>query len=81
MGIGKNSPDVILELTNEQATFLLENCSANTRLCLQLIVSIADEKGTLENKRKRSEPIVEMSEKFNEIRKLLRKSGAMEKED
>lgn len=77
----KNSPDVVLELTHEQATFLLENCLSNKRLCLAIIMQIGEEKGTLAEKRKRSERVVRLDEQFGEIMRLLRKSGAKEKEE
>ncbi len=77
----KNSPDVILELTHEQATFLLENCHANRHLGLKMIMAIADDKGTMEEKRERAQKFIELNDKFGDIMKLLHKAGAREKED
>ena len=76
-----NPPDILLELTHEQATFMLENCHANRHLGLQMIMMIAKEKSTLEQKREKSAKYVEMNDKFGEIMKLLRKAGAREKEE
>lgn len=75
-----NPPDVTLELTHEQATFLLESGLANVRLGFAMIVALADEDISVETKRKRAEPIEEMREKFSEINRLLRRAGAREKE-
>lgn len=81
MPISNNAPDVELRLTHEQATFLLENCRANRELGLKIIMSIADDDGSLEDKRERAERVVEMNEKFGELQRLLRDAGAREKED
>lgn len=75
-----NPPDVLLELTHEQATFMLENCLANRRLCLAMVMGIADEKISIEDKQKKAEKIVEMQEKFTELMQQLRRAGAREKE-
>jgi hypothetical protein len=75
-----NPPDVLLELTHEQATFMLENCLANKRLCLAMVMGIADEKISIEDKQKKAEKIVEMQEKFTELMQQLRRAGAREKE-
>jgi hypothetical protein len=76
-----NPPDVLLELTHEQATFMLENCLANNRMCLALIMSIADDDLTRDEKMKKAQKITEMQDKFREIMKLLRRAGAREKEE
>lgn len=76
-----NPPDVILELTHEQATFLLDNAIANRRLCMQFIMQIAEHSKDIDDARKRSEKFVDMNEKFGDIMSLLRRAGAREKED
>jgi hypothetical protein len=76
-----NPPDVVLELTHEQATFMLENCLANKRLIMAMILSIAKEKSSIEEKREKSEKIARMNEEFSAIMELLRRAGAREKED
>ena len=76
-----NPPDVILELTHEQATFLLESGLANMRMGMAMVLSIADEKITQEEKQKKAEKIEDMRKKFSEINRLLRRAGAREKED
>jgi hypothetical protein len=82
VSISNNPPDVVLNLTHEQATFLLENCSANRLLALALIMSIGEDKTlTLAQKRAKADGIVKMNEDFGEIMKLLRGAGAVEKED
>lgn len=75
-----NAPDVLLELTHEEATFLLDNCQANTHLGLKMIMIIGGEKGPLEEKREKAQKYVELNEKFHNITKKLRKAGAKEKE-
>lgn len=80
MALSNDPPDVVLELTHEQATFMLENCLANRRLCLSLIMSLAEEKISLEEKREKSEKIVELNEQFGTIMALLRRAGTREKE-
>lgn len=81
MSSSNNPPDVELRLTHAQATFVLENCDANRRLCLGLIMLVGEEDGSPEEKRERAEPYVRLNEQFGEIRKLLRDAGAREKED
>jgi hypothetical protein len=76
-----NPPDVTLELTHEQATFMLENCLANNRMCLALVMSIADEDLTQGEKMEKAQKITDMQDKFRDIMKLLRRAGAREKED
>lgn len=81
MSISNNPPDVELRLTHEQATFMLENCRANRELCLKIIMSIADDEGSVEEKRERADGVVDMNEKFGEIQRLLHAAGAKEKEN
>jgi len=76
-----NPPDVTLDLTHEQATFMLENCLANKRLCLAMIMGIAEEKISLDDKRKKAEKYDELNNKFGEIMHKLRRAGAREKEE
>jgi len=79
--LSNNPPDIVLNLTHEQASFVVENCDANTRMCLAMIMGIEDEKIPLELKREKAEKIVAMQKKFNEIRDLLFKAGAKRKEE
>jgi hypothetical protein len=74
-------PDVVLSLTHEQATFMLENCLANNRLCLAMIMSIADEDIPHEDKYARAQRITALQDQFRAIMTLLREAGAKEKED
>lgn len=74
-------PDVELGLTHEQATFLLETCDANVRLAFALVMSIADEKITQEEKMAKAEKYEDLRRRYSEIMRLLRKAGAREKEE
>lgn len=74
-------PDIELGLTHEQATFLLETCDANIRLGFSLVMSIADERITQEEKMAKAEKYENLRKKYVEIQRLLRKAGAREKED
>lgn len=76
-----NPPDVVLNLTHEQATFMLKNCIANSKLCLALIMGLADENISIEHKQAKAAPIVAMQERFRDIMKLLRDAGAKEPDD
>lgn len=78
---GNNPPDVSLDLTSAQATFMLENCLANMRLCFAMVMSIAEEKITLEEKRIKAEKYENLRREFAEVSLLLRKAGAKEKDD
>ncbi len=78
---GNNPPDVSLDLTSKQATFMLENCLANMRLCFAMVMSIADEKITLEEKRIKAEKYEVLRRQFADVSLLLRKAGAKEKDD
>lgn len=71
-----NPPDVILELTHEQASFLLDNCKSNLRLGLAMIMSFQHDPGTLEQKRAKAEKYVKLQDQFSDMMKLLRKAGA-----
>lgn len=81
MTISNNPPDVLLELTHEQATFMLENCLANNRLCVALIMGYAEENITIEEKYEKSKKITAIQDQFREIMALLRRAGAREKDD
>lgn len=76
-----NPPDIELRLTHEQGTFLLENCDANIRLGFAIVMSIADEPITQEEKMAKAEKYEELRKQFSAIQKLLRDAGAREKED
>ena len=67
MGGSNNPPDVFLELTMDQAKFLLENCDKNISLGLSLVMQTES--------REIAEKIVEVNEKFKEIREKLRNQG------
>lgn len=79
--MSNNGPDIELPLTHEQATFLLKNMIANTRLCLKLIISIADEDIELEEKQIKAQKIVNIQEKYRDIMQLLHKAGAKQPDD
>ena len=76
-----NAPDVVLELRHEQATFLLENVLANKRLCFALIMSIADEKISIEEKQQKAAKFDAINKQYTELMLALRKAGAKEKEE
>lgn len=76
-----NPPDVVLELTHEQATFMVENCVANMNLCLTMIMQIGREDSEIDEKRAMARPYVELNEKFVVLLQKLREAGAKEKED
>jgi hypothetical protein len=82
MAVRSNDPpDVELRLTHAQATFLLNNCDANIRLGFAIVMSIADEKITQEEKMAKAEKYEELRKQFLAIQKLLRDAGAREKEE
>ena len=62
-----NPPDVVLELTKDQAQFLLKNCDSNMKLALNLITQCSTQK--------EAEPYVKLNEQFKSIRSLLVKQG------
>jgi hypothetical protein len=64
---GNNPPDVVLELTMEQAEFLLRNCDHNIGFALHILQNNSD--------RASAERTVALTEKFKEIRNKLRKQG------
>jgi len=74
-------PDIELGLTHAQATFLLENCLANRHLAMAMIMSIGDEKISVEEKRAKAKNYVELNEQFGEIMKLLMRAGAKRKDE
>lgn len=79
--MSNNPPDIILELSNRQATFMLENCDANIRLALAMIISIADDKISVKEKQQKAEKFIKLSDKFREIRLALLKAGEKELEN
>lgn len=79
--MSNNPPDIELPLTHEQATFLLKNCISNNKLCLAMIMSLADDPISIEQKQAKAAPIAALQDKFREIMELLRKVGAKEPED
>lgn len=62
-----NPPDVVLELTKEQAKFLLENCDSNITLALGLMMEVRD--------RSSAEMLISMNEQFKTIREKLKAQG------
>lgn len=76
-----NPPDVTLNLTHEQATFLLETCDANIRLGFALVMSVADEKISQDKKMSKADKYESLRKQYSAIQKLLRDAGAQEKED
>jgi hypothetical protein len=77
---GNNPPDVELGLTHEQATFLMETCEANIRLGFAIVLSIANEKLSTEEKAAKAEKFETLRKQYSEIRNLLRDAGATERE-
>lgn len=75
-----NPPDVILNLMHEQASFMLETCLANMRICFAIIMGMAEEKITIEEKQKKAEKYENLRKQYAEISKMLRTAGAREKE-
>jgi hypothetical protein len=63
-----NPPDVILELTKQQAEFLLKNCNSNITMGLKLIDMPDVSRGTLER-------AVALMEEFKAIRAMLVTQG------
>ena len=74
-------PDVVLNLTHEQATFMLKNCLANSALCMKLIMSLAELGMSIEQKQAKAAPIEAMQDRFRDVMKLLRDAGAQEPDD
>jgi len=74
-------PDVVLNLTHEQATFMLKNCLANSALCMKLVMSLAELDIPIEQKQAKAAPIAAMQDRFREIMTALRAAGAQEPED
>lgn len=60
---------------------MLDNCQANISLSLAMVMSIADENCSIEEKQIRAAKFVRLSDQFRDVMKLLRKAGAQEKED
>lgn len=64
-----NPPDVILELTMDEAKFLLENCNTNMEFGLRSMMAMPDAN------RETLEKLVNLNEKFKTIRNKLLRSG------
>jgi len=64
--MSNNPPDVILDLTFEEAKFLVENCEANLNLSLQVLPNLTS--------RDLMEKLVNQMEMFKTIRKKLQDS-------
>ncbi len=65
-----NPPYVSLELTQEQAEFLLKNCNSNLTLGLQLVMACKS--------REQAEKFIQFNENFKAIRTMLLKQGVKE---
>lgn len=61
-GIGDNKPPVLIELTPEQATFLVENCDSNLAAGLAFLQSVS---------RQTAEKLVAQMEMFKAIKKAM----------
>jgi len=70
--MSNNPPDVILDLTAEEATFLLRNCQSNIQYGLQSLQA-ADIEGASNEFFVRMRDLIEQ---FSNIRDKLRNSGA-----
>jgi hypothetical protein len=66
--MSNNPPDVALELTTDEARFLLDNCNSNIVFALNAI-----QQGELS--RPSLEKLIALSEKFKGIRAKLIKAG------
>ena len=63
--MSNNPPDVILELTQDEADFLLKNCESNMAFALSAMQALEDMKSL--------EKLVDLNEKFKNIRDKLKK--------
>lgn len=79
--LSNDPPDVVLNLTHEQATFMLKNMLANHRLCTKLILGLADLDMPIDQKPAKAAPISAMQDRFTEIMRLLRAAGAKEPDE
>lgn len=61
-----NPPAVVLELTKEEAEFLLDNCDTNIRMSLGMLTKVSQSTG---------ERLIKLIERFKSIRKKLRNQG------
>lgn len=78
-----NPPAAVLELTEAQAKFLLENCSKNIQFVLNAMMreQLAVQQGAAPLfDRAALEKLIAVSDQFKEIREMLRKQGIKEDE-
>ena len=68
MAKSNNPPHVIIELTKEEYDFLIENCESNISLSLSVLNGLKS--------RSQAQKIVELLEKFKNIRKKLLDAAA-----
>lgn len=66
-----NPPHVVIELDEEMAQFVLDNCEANQRIGIGILENMMK----TEN-RKGAEKIVDMIEKFKKLKSLMEKARA-----
>lgn len=62
-----NPPAVSLELTQEQAQFLMDNCDANLRIGIGAVMTCTT--------REQAEPWINLNEQFHAIRRKLIAQG------
>jgi hypothetical protein len=67
--VGHNRAPVTLELTPEQAEFMLRNCDAN------ITYGLAGLEKSFRDNRRMAEQLISMMEQFKEIRQLLLAQG------
>ena len=72
MSISNNPPDIILELTAEEACLLLANCEAGCGQGLNILQAIHDGRLTLPDDKLKV--IVDLQEVLNSVRKKLKSS-------
>lgn len=72
-GIGGNSPPVILELTPEEAAFLMDNCESNMQMGMKMLLAVQAGTMSLEA----GQATVALVEKFRPIHAKLRAAGVV----
>ena len=69
-----NPPDVVLELTQEEADFLYDNCEANMVMGLEMIQKLGNSDMTNDQIRPTAEKLSKTIDSFKAIRDKLKKA-------
>lgn len=69
--MSNNPPDFVLELTQEEAEFLMRNCKANLHYSLTAMTKLQE----MDARRSSFEKLVEHTENFKTISDKLKKAG------